>query len=191
MSQKRKIAYGLTAAAITVSAGLGIAGASVAAYASESGPNPVTSESIARHGADQAPGDQGPGDQGPGDRGARGGEFAASLATELGVDEADVVTALKDFRAATKPATPPAEGTEPDRAALQAALAASLADSLGLSVSDVTVALDAVQAAAQADHAAQLKTRLDAAVADGTLTQAEADAVTKAVEAGVIGGPRP
>ena len=33
-----------------------------------------------------------------------------------------------------------------------------------------------------------LKERLDAAVADGTLTQGEADAVTKAVEKGVIGG---
>jgi len=41
---------------------------------------------------------------------------------------------------------------------------------------------------AQEERAAALKTRLDKAVTDGKLTQAEADAVTKAVEAGVIGG---
>ena len=34
----------------------------------------------------------------------------------------------------------------------------------------------------------RLKSKLDAAVGDGTLTQAEADAVTKAIEKGVIGG---
>ena len=42
--------------------------------------------------------------------------------------------------------------------------------------------------AEQANHAAALKSRLDQAVKDGTLTQAEADAVTKAAEKGVIGG---
>ncbi|RAX47539.1 hypothetical protein DQ354_00740 [Arthrobacter sp. AQ5-06] len=39
-----------------------------------------------------------------------------------------------------------------------------------------------------AGRAAALKTRLDQAVTDGKLTQAEADAVTKAVQNGVIGG---
>ena len=51
-----------------------------------------------------------------------------------------------------------------------------------------TTALAEIRAARQAERAAALKERLDAAVADGTLTQAEADAVTKAVEKGVIGG---
>ena len=41
---------------------------------------------------------------------------------------------------------------------------------------------------AQAEKAAALQTRLDQAVTDGKLTQAEADAVTKAVQNGVIGG---
>ena len=45
-----------------------------------------------------------------------------------------------------------------------------------------------IRTARQAERAAALKERLDAAVADGTLTQAEADAVTKAVEKGVISG---
>ena len=52
----------------------------------------------------------------------------------------------------------------------------------------MTKAFDEIRAARQADRAAELTTRLDAAVKAGTLTQAEADAVTKAVEKGVIGG---
>ncbi|MFJ8578531.1 hypothetical protein [Micromonospora sp. NPDC093277] len=41
----------------------------------------------------------------------------------------------------------------------------------------------------QADRQAQLKERLDQAVKDGKLTQEQADAVLKAVEAGVFPGP--
>ena len=52
----------------------------------------------------------------------------------------------------------------------------------------MTKAFDEIRAERQADRAAELKTRLDAVVKAGTLTQAEADAVTKAVEKGVIGG---
>lgn len=51
-------------------------------------------------------------------------------------------------------------------------------------------ALEELRTEAQKNRAAALKPRLDQAVADGTLTQAEADAVTKAVEQGVIGGGR-
>ena len=61
---------------------------------------------------------------------------------------------------------------------------------LGVEESKVTAALEEIRAAAQAERAAALKTRLDTAVSDGTLTQTEADAVTKAVEKGVIGGGR-
>lgn len=49
-------------------------------------------------------------------------------------------------------------------------------------------ALEELRTEAQKNRAAALKPRLDQAVADGTLTQA--DAVTKAVEQGVIGGGR-
>lgn len=65
-------------------------------------------------------------------------------------------------------------------------LAATLADELGVSQDKVSDALDSIREARQAEHAAALKDDLDDAVADGTLTQAEADAVTKAVEKGVI-----
>jgi hypothetical protein len=67
-------------------------------------------------------------------------------------------------------------------------LAKSLAESLGIEESKVTSALEELRAAERSERAAALKSRLDKAVADGKLTQAEADAVTKAVENGVIGG---
>jgi hypothetical protein len=71
---------------------------------------------------------------------------------------------------------------------MDAALAKSLAGKLGIDEAKVSAALTEIRAAAQAERAAALKTRLDKAVSEGTLTQAEADAVTKAVEKGVIGG---
>jgi len=123
-----------------------------------------------------------------GERGGFGGAKASELATKLGVDEAKVTAALKAFRDAHKPTTPPAEGTKPDRAAMEAELAKSLAASLGIDEAKVTAALEELRTAEQSEHAAALKTRLDKAVSAGTLTQAEADAVTKAVEKGVIGG---
>lgn len=104
------------------------------------------------------------------------------------MDEAKVSDALKAFRDANKPSTPPAEGEKPDAAAREAALAKSLADSLGIDEAKVATALSELRSEAQADRAAELKTRLDQAVTDGKLTQAEADAVTKAVQNGIIGG---
>jgi hypothetical protein len=63
-----------------------------------------------------------------------------------------------------------------------------LAGSLGIEESKVTAALEELRTEKQAEKAAALKTRLDQAVTNGKLTQAEADAVTKAVQNGVIGG---
>jgi Spy/CpxP family protein refolding chaperone len=131
-----------------------------------------------------------------GHKGGDRGQLAADLATKLGVEEAKVTEAIQAFREANKPAegtaraegTAPAENTRPDRSATDAALAKSLAESLGVEESKVTAALEEIRAASQAERAAALKTRLDQAVTDGKLTQAEADAVTKAVESGVIGG---
>jgi len=115
------------------------------------------------------------------------------LASKLGVEEAKVTEALKAFREANKPAAgtdKPAEGTRPDPATRQAELAKSLATALGVDEVKVTAALAELRTAEQAERSAALKTRLDQAVTDGKLTQAEADAVTKAVENGVIGGGR-
>ena len=91
---------------------------------------------------------------------------------------------------ANNASAPPAEGTKPDQASRDAATAKSLAESLGIEESKVTAALEELRSEKQAQKASALKTRLDQAVADGKLTQAEADAVTKAVESGVIGSGR-
>ena len=85
-------------------------------------------------------------------------------------------------------ADPSAKPTPPDPEKREAALAKALAEKLGVDEATVTKAFDEIRAARQADRAAEVKTKLDAAVKDGTLTQAEADAVTKAIEKGVIGG---
>ena len=119
------------------------------------------------------------------------GTRAKELAAKLGVDEAKVTDALKAFREANKPATPPALLSQGrNRTAPRwrrpwplpwRNLSASMKPRSPLPWTEL-------RTAEQAKHAAALKPRLDQAVKDGTLTQAEADAVTKAAEKGVIGG---
>ena len=87
-----------------------------------------------------------------------------------------------------------------DKSSRQQELAAALAKELGVEESKVSAALDKVreeqkknapaqgEKPAQADRLAALKERLATAVSAGKLTQAEADAVVKAYEAGVLGG---
>jgi len=87
---------------------------------------------------------------------------------------------------------------DPGRAERQAErrdrLAEALAQELGVDKAKVAAALDKVdeqmRTEARAERQAALKERLDAAVADGKLTQEQADAILKAAEAGVLpGGP--
>ena len=128
-----------------------------------------------------------------GRHGERDTELAKTLADKLGVTEAKVTEALQAIREANRPTAKPSTGSaEPDRAARQAELVSQLADKLGIDEAKVKAAFDEIQTARQADRAAALKDDLDAAVKAGTLTQAEADAVTKAVQKGVInaGGHR-
>jgi DNA-binding MarR family transcriptional regulator len=178
MTSRKKLGLGLGAAALVVGAGIGISGIASAATT----PTPAPSASASADAKTDGPGH--------GHKGGRhgGGARASELAAKLGVDEAKVTEALKAFRDANKPATRPAEGQKPDRDAMEAALAKSLAASLGIDESKVTAALEELRTEEHSGRAAALKTRLDKAVADGKLTQAEADAVAKAVEKGVIGG---
>jgi Spy/CpxP family protein refolding chaperone len=178
------------AGALALGVGVGIAGFASADPTTTPSPNPSAS----------AAADPGPG--GPGHGGHRGGrgvadtDLAEQLAEKLGVSEAEVTKALREIRDADRPAKPStapgadpsAKPTRPDPTEREAALAKALAEKLGIDEAKVTKAFDEIRAARQADRAAELKTRLDAAVKAGTLTQAEADAVTKAVEKGVIGG---
>jgi hypothetical protein len=184
MSRTKKMTLGLSATALALGAGIGVAG--MASATTTPAPAPSASSSTSADGSTSTmPG-------GMGKHGGRGGERgiaqASALAEKLGVEEAKVTEALQAFREANKPAGPPAEGEKPDAASREAALAKSLAESLGIEESTVATALEELRSERQAEKAAGLKTRLDQAVADGKLTQAEADAVTKAVESGVIGG---
>ena len=188
MVRTRRIALGLTATALALGAGIGVASATTTPT-----PTPSASSSPSVDGSTSAAPGDGKGIRGGHRHSGFGGVEAAELATNLGVDEAKVTEALKAFRDANKFTTPPAdgtrtEGTRPDPAAKQAELAKSLAAALGIDEARVTAALEELRTAGQADRAAALETRLEQAVTDGKLTRAEADAVTKAVRIGVIGG---
>ncbi|WP_034593934.1 hypothetical protein [Hamadaea tsunoensis] len=155
---------------------LGLAAPAVA-YAADSTPSPSTSSSSqsssSQSSASQSSASQSSSSQSSqspssqaGHRGADQGEFAKALAKELGVDEQKVSDALTKVREQLKP-----QGGD---------------QKSGDRKGDQSPKPDA------ADRAAKLKERLAQAVKDGKLTQAEADAITKAAEAGVLmggGGP--
>ncbi|WP_144120784.1 hypothetical protein [Catellatospora sichuanensis] len=93
-------------------------------------------------------------------------------------------------------------GKDDQRAEHQQKLSAALAKELGIDQAKVAAALEKVQSQLRpdgktgtgktgdktADRTQALKDRLAAAVTTGKLTQAEADAIIKATEAGVLGG---
>jgi hypothetical protein len=83
-------------------------------------------------------------------------------------------------------ATSPQERFE-DR---QSAFAEALADELGLPMDQVSEAITAARERLASEwreqRTARLRERLDAAVADGQLTQEQADAILEAAEAGVL-----
>jgi len=113
------------------------------------------------------------------------GPLAEQLAGELGLETDAVATALDKVRDTLRPTERPA--TRPDPAERQAALAEALAAELGVDEAKVSEALEAIRADAVADRKSAFDERVQQAVTDGKLTQAEADAVKKAAEAGVIG----
>ncbi|TDB77021.1 MULTISPECIES: hypothetical protein [unclassified Micromonospora] len=88
-------------------------------------------------------------------------------------------------------------GRQERRAQRQAEFAEALAKELGVPTEKVTAALEKLREQHKADRPqrpsaeerqARLKERLAQAVKDGKLTQEQADAITKAVEAGVFPG---
>lgn len=182
---------------IALGAGLGVATASA-----EDTPTPSTSSTsstdtgaaAANEGTTSGTAD------GKGMRGDhRGGPRldTAALATALGVDEAELTTAITAAREATRPEAPAAgetrtPPTEAERTAHEEAFAAALASELDLDEAKVTAALADLREAHEAEHKAELTTRLDAAVAAGDLTASDMASVLKAFDAGVLqGGPGP
>ncbi|WP_433134564.1 hypothetical protein ACQPWW_25850 [Micromonospora sp. CA-240977] len=122
----------------------------------------------------------------------------AGLATAgvLGVGIAAPTIAFAADTPTPSASTAPAPGAKADR---QNEFAEALAKELGVPTDKVTAALEKVreqhrpadrpQRPSAEDRKAALKQRLDQAVKDGKLTQEQADAITKAIEAGVFPGP--
>lgn len=184
---KTTTALAITAGALTLGAGIGVASLASA--------NPTTTPT--------APSSTSPSQSAPtvdphrpdfgglgghhgfgGPRGLNQQELAQQLSRELGVSQDKVAQALQQVRDENRPATP--GSTRPDPAERKTTLAKALSDKLGVDQAKVKSALQKFRTAERAEHAAALKTRLDAAVKAGTLTQTEADAVTKAYDIGVI-----
>ena len=122
-----------------------------------------------------------------------GGQMAATLAKQLGLDEDVVKKALDAVRDDLRP-DKPADGTQPtapteaERAARQAAFIKALATKLDVSEAKVKAALTVARTEARATERSNLSTKLDAAVKAGTLTEADKASVLKAFDAEVIGG---
>ena len=136
------------------------------------------------------------GKHGMGEMSAFGGDLS-ELASKLGVDEAQLRDAMAAVRDDLKDEVKGLRGAAKDdpnadrqalRDQMQQKLADALAAELGIDSSKVSSALEDLEAAREAERDQALTDRLDQAVKDGKLTQAEADAVKKAVDAGVIGG---
>nr|MDT0658878.1 hypothetical protein [Micromonospora sp. DSM 115978] len=125
--------------------------------------------------------------------------LAAAGVLSVGI-AAPTVAFAQDEAEPTPSATATAAPGEQRRAEHITELAEALATELGVSADDVKAAMEKVREEIgkpdgerpkmnDEDRQAKLQEKLDAAVADGTLTQAEADAVLKAYEEGVLPGP--
>ena len=191
----------LGGAAVLTTAGIGL-GLTQLANADPSSPKPTESPSVsvATGQADNRQGGHIDGQRG-GMRGLRGIDTAA-LAQKLGVEESKLNEAFQSIQQSKKPGggpgqnqsssngsekttgndqgqpptAPPGESGSGDR---DAESVKALAQALGLDESTVTTAIEEVRTEAN-------KKVLDHAVSEGKLTQAEADAVTKAAAAGIV-----
>ncbi|MDV3222703.1 hypothetical protein [Intrasporangium sp.] len=186
----KKVAGAAAVGVTAVALGLGF---SSVAQADETTPSPTTTNQR------DSSWDERVGSHGPGHGARHGGGThvgLSSLAEKLGVDEAklqDAMSAVRDdlrgdlddLRDDVRDGTVDRETIRED---MQQKHAAALAEELGIDASEVEAALDEIRADHEAQREQAVAERLDQAVEDGTLTQAEADAVKKAIDEGVIGG---
>lgn len=104
-----------------------------------------------------------------------GGGIAASNAADDGANE---------------PSAPSQSERAHKHEAVQAEFTEKLADELGVSEDEVSSALENVREEMredrQAEHTDRLKQRLDDAVANGSLTQEQADAIVEAAKSGAL-----
>ena len=204
----KDFAEALGGAAVLATAGVGL-GLSQLANADSASPDPTESSSVSvatgQATAQQGGGGVGGQPGGPdGGMGLRGVETAA-LAQKLGVEESRLQQAIETVRQSQAPAGKPGRGTSSGKTTdgsqsqqpgqgdnsdqppagpsgnpgdMDSDFAKALAQALGLDESKVTSAIEEVKTEAD-------KKVLDQAVADGKLTQEEADAVAKASSAGI------
>lgn len=190
MNTQRKIALGITGAAIVAASTFGMVASSQAE------PTPPTPTATQQGGfgygrqADMA----GRGRMGGamGQMGQRAGygaqDQATYLAEQLKVDKDALTKALADYRASHTPTVRGRDMDDVARTAEHESLATYLAEQLKVDKAKVLEALNGMDEARQADRTTQIRTRLDEAVKAGKLTQAQADAVVAAHESGAMGG---
>lgn len=180
---RTKIAILATSGALALATGVGVTSMAMA----DPTPTPTAPSGSYPPGPSGGPGQRARDPRG----GHLNGELATKLASKLGIDQAKVTQALQAVRADQRDQQKPA--AKPDPATRRAELAKALAEKLGIDQAQVAAALAEIETEATADRKEALQQRLDEAVTAGKLTRAEADAVMKAAEAGVIptgGGPR-
>ncbi|MFV2019888.1 hypothetical protein [Micromonospora sp. LOL_023] len=132
-------------------------------------------------------------------RRALAGLAAAGVLT-VGIAAPTIASAQEGAEPSASASADESTGAE-RQAAKMTEMAEALAAELGVSADDVTAALENIREERAGDRPergerpegtagrqAALQKRLDAAVADGKLTQAEADAVLKAYDEGVLAG---
>ncbi len=197
-SINKKVAGIAAVGAAALAIGFGISSAAQADDATPT-PSPTTQSGPGNSNGNNGNGWGAGGRHGMGGMRAFAGDLS-ELASKLGVDEAklrdamsavrdDLKKDLKDLRHAAKD-NPTTADRQAMRDQMRQKLATALAAQLGIDSSKVSSALADLEAAHEAERDQALTDRLDQAVKDGKLTQADADAVKKAVDAGVIGaGP--
>ena len=192
MSIIKKVAFTVAGGAIIVGSGLGVASM---ASAEAPGPTPTASPAWQRGGGyGRMGGTTTPANPNAGLRNGAGYgavENAEYLAGKLGVSQDAVSTAMQKFHTINPTQARGRDLTDVQQATRRAELAAFLAKELNVSEATVLAALNGQQQARQADRTATIKANLEEAVKAGRVTQAQADAILAAHEAGDgMGGMR-
>ena len=195
----KKIALGIAGGAIVLGSGFTVA---TIASADAPTPSPTPSQSWQRGGGYGRMGGSGTATN-PNAGLMNGTGYGAVANTEylagkLGVSQDAVTAAMAKYHSTNPTQTRGRDLTAAQQDARHANLAGFLATELNLPQATILDALNTQTDARQADRTTDLKSSLDLAVKDGRLTQAQADAIVKAHDAGVRmggmggfgGGPR-
>ena len=186
MNTTKKVALGVAGGLLAIAGPLGVVAAANAATTPT--PTPTTSTAWpGGHGMGGWAGQRTGGWAGGGMmNGAGYGASAVAdyLAEKLGVSADDVAAALAAYHVANPMTAPGGSLSDSDLEARQKAEAAYLATALKVDVAKVQAALESFQDDRQATMTTQLTERLDAMVKAGTITQAQADAIIAAHDAG-------